>query len=313
MSPLWDFTPTTGTSTSVFTFTDTSIAITSNIDEVIRSMRAIGRALQPRSDNMQVITDSSFLNDLPVGGWFRLATGGVRDRYIKAEDGQFFKESEPEVLLPVSAFGSSIRQGYVYGPSNYKIGDIIGGSDGFWYKVLGREGEEYVCAKTDSSGAARRTERVVCDPEGTVDDTVNLDHISPAFELIERIEALSAESARLETIISSGVVPEEVEYLVTVEVAGEVEIRPSATAAKRLVGDPGISVTSVGRPKVKYTKTVAVPKSSRWGCACDLVSEADLAAPGSVGSWMVVACAPREGESTVHASQAEEVAEAEVA
>lgn len=232
---------------------------------------------------------------------FELRTGSRVHQYTKMDDGTFRKVGEESVSIPLSAFSSSVRGGYVFIYGDQPMGTIIRGDDGYYYKRIGTEGGQMVWARTDGSGLAASMMRYVGDPAGRINNDVSLTHIGPAFDLLEKMEGLLLAERRLDQIMSSGEVPSEVEYLVTVTAKGSVTVKQTPAQAKRLIGGD-VTVESVAEATVVYTKTIEVPKSSRWGCACDLVVAEDLAAPGQVTSWEVVSCAPVEGESEVHAA-----------
>lgn len=196
--------------------------------------------------------------------------------------------------LEAEAFESAIYNGNVFMQVPHHVGEVLS-DGGYFYKIMAKEGEDWVMVKTDGRGVARSTQVIVGHvptnlyPEPAGENQYTL----PAFSMAYELHQARAVSDRLNRILESGEVPPEVPYEVKVQVRGTMQVQPSQAQAKRMVGDAQVKVARVGATDVTYDKEVTVTKTSRWGCACDQVGTPDLAesAPG-VETWKVLGCTP---------------------
>lgn len=223
--------------------------------------------------------------------------GSVTVTWTATGDGSF---TDGDAVIPSSGFTAAIERGNVYLPSDYQVGQYIIGLDGYYYRILGREDDQWVSAKTDNGGTVRATVLFKGEPMGTPEE-IDDRYIGPACDMVEQLWRAETVQKRLDSILESGEIPADVTYRVSVEVKGSVGVQPSEAQVRRLIGDNHVKVTNVNTTDVAYTKTVVVAKNSRWGCACDQVTAEDLTgAPGEVTSWVVIECVDPEGKSAVH-------------
>lgn len=174
--------------------------------------------------------------------------------------------------IPYMGFASAVHNGNVFAPQPpLKVGDFFATPSSYCL-VMATEGGQFVVAHggTGSSYVDKFHYEVVAEagaawvPRQKEDYTGTRQQIG--YNLMLRLYRAERDQARLAQVIESGEVPAEVEYAVQVEV----------TAGRR---EPG------------KTEMVTVTKRSRWGCACDLVMDADIGTK-YMRSWRVVGCAP---------------------
>lgn len=246
------------------------------------------------------VTGLSQLTELPEGSKLvvRMGDSGDSVTWVKVADELFTDGSD--AMITATGFSAAIDRGNVYLPGKHTIGEVLYTPDNYFVKIIAAADDGWVMVKTDGSGRGRHTTLTIGEPLGSLWDGAMGD-IEPMFDWAEQAWRAEQIQARLDQILSSGVVPAETGYTVTVEVVGNVGILPTVADAKRLVGDDQITVTDVAGTDVAYTKTLHLHRTARWGCACDQVTEEDLAdQPGDVTSWRVVGCTPVEGVSEVH-------------
>jgi hypothetical protein len=218
----------------------------------------------------------------------RQADGGDEVRWTSDGRGSFTNDG---ASLEAEAFESAIFNGNVFFDTPHHVGEVL--SDGtFYYKIMGKDGDDWVIAKTDSRGAARHTSirvgpvPVNLYPQPTGENQYTL----PAFNMAYEVHRSRLVAQRLDEILAAGEVPPEVAYQVKVKVRGTTQVRPTQAQAKRMVG-AGVKVARVGPTEVTYDKEITVAKTSRWGCACDQVTEADLdQATDQIETWSVTGC-----------------------
>lgn len=223
-------------------------------------------------------------------------TWTVNDDHGYARDGAVITES---------AFSGAINNGNVFLPGDYHVGQaLVSGTQ--YMKIVGREGDDWVVVACDSRGSARSIEVTVGEPVGARVDggMVGNAILEPAWTIGAKLRDAEINVARIQAMLDTGRVPDEVGYSVSVKVKGNVGIQPSNAQARRLVGDNKIAVLAVNSADVSFTKDVTITKPSRWGCACEQVTAEDLegAVPGDITYWSVTRCTPaaRGGVSEVH-------------
>lgn len=196
-----------------------------------------------------------------------------------------------EATLTMRAFDSAISNGNIFLPGRHHLGQTLT-DEVFYYRVIDRVDGHWVFAKTDSTGKARHSSIVEHDLIGLSETTADRDP-EGAFAMLARVREGEVAAERLAKVLETGQIPDDIAYMVSVEVKGNVGIQPTEAQARRLVGDNKVQILSVNSTDVAYTKTVTVTKNSRWGCACAQVVAEDLGGvPGEMTSWSVIDCAP---------------------
>lgn len=249
--------------------------------------------VEEKEEHMSInVTTTSQVDNLKTGDRIGVRQDGTEKVVMWVADGKGGLSNDGSTL-PWRAFEGAITNGNVFIPGDYKVGETF--TDGSWiFKVIAVDGDGWVWGKTDVSGHAHSTGWTSGEPVGLRAFSVNRTQ-QQAFAVAEHLHAGDIALERLTKIMETGQVPDDVEYTVSVEVKGNVGVAPTEAQARSLVGDKKVQITGVGTTDVAYTKTVAVTKTSRWGCACAEVTAGDLdgEVPGEVTSWAVLDCAPK--------------------
>lgn len=231
-----------------------------------------------------VITTAEDLSRVEDGATVVVGNASNTQRWVKQDLGLTMDGA----TLGFDHFATALSQGLVSVPGPPKVGDWMhsASSDAYfrclrvthdgqwWAKIRGGRFHEIL---TEIPGDAV--------PYGSMSGG----YVAAAEAVVPLMDGVVAQQ-RLDQVLESGVIPEEREITVEVEVTGTAEYAPARGAAEDSLGG-GIKVTNVPTTNVTWTTKVWVPKESRWSCACDQVTAEDLdSLPGEVTSWQVVGC-----------------------
>lgn len=229
------------------------------------------------------------LDAAPIGAVLTLARDDGDDvTYTKGDDGLWVPEAG-EALSSV-ALGPAADRQRVFRTEPIEVGDWIHNNTGYYRLLRVCHGRETYAWCTNG-----RFRELVTEVRGQL--RKHADNPMPpewqrAADTASGVLVADQTDARLAQILSSGVIPDEVERQVTVRVEGVNWVQPTDEQAKVMLGDEA-EIVSVETTPVGWAKVFSITKTSRWDCVCDEVTQADVDAlktPGQVTRWVVLGC-----------------------
>lgn len=237
------------------------------------------------------IADTNTLVGFPEGTQITVGrTDGTTNVYTKNADGRWEAEGMPTVRS--SAFAVAAQAGRVGQDAEHRVGDWLNAqAEGAWYRVMRVCHGKTTFAKVVNERFVELTDHAT----GILRDA----QAQPMPGAWERAAASSQGQVnanlaqeRLDQILDSGVIPQEVEHTATVRVEGTNTVTPDHDQARALLGDEA-EIRNAGQVQVDWTKEFQITKHSRWDCVCDEVTQADidtLTVPGEITKWVVTGC-----------------------
>lgn len=232
-----------------------------------------------------VITTAEDLSRVEDGATVVVGNASNTQRWVKQDLGLTMDGA----TLGFDHFATALSQGLVSVPGPPKVGDWMHSAssdayfrclrvthDGQWWAKI-RAGRFHEI-RTEIPGDAV--------PYGSMSGG----YVAAAEAVVPLMDGVVAQQ-RLDQVLESGVIPEEREITVDVEITGTTTYEPPVKAAAKTLG---VDVSSVAPTQVTWTKQVGILVNTRWKCGCDQVDEQLITDQGDVPdgmtTWSVKSC-----------------------